>query len=264
MADAAASKAVEGNLMGVQVPSPALILMLKDNINYRWTPELAYAVGLIATDGNLSKDKRHILFTTTDLQLAKIFKKCLGLKNKIMVTPPSGFGKKLAYRINFGNVKFYRWLIKIGLAVNKTHLIKRMGIPERYFADFLRGHIDGDGSIFTYNDRYMVYKNKRYSYDRLYTNFISTSPNHIKWLRSKIKKILNMQGALSFYLKRNRKFPIWQLRFAKYDSLKLLSWIYYKPKLPCLNRKRIIADRFLKKIGHPSVGSTLTSRILTS
>ncbi len=220
---------------------------MTQNTSRGWNSKLAYAVGLIATDGNLSKDKRHILFTTTDRQLASVFEKCLGIQNKITITPPSGFGKKNAYRINFGNVKLYRWLEKIGIQSDKTYSLGRLFIPEKYLVDFLRGHLDGDGSIFTYDDRYMEYKGKRYSYKRLYTNFISTSYDHIEWIRSKILKILGIKGSLTSYHKEGRKISIWQLRFAKSDSIKLLSWIYYKPDLPCLNRKRLIAERFLTK-----------------
>ncbi|MDD5155104.1 MAG: hypothetical protein PHF11_01295 [Candidatus Omnitrophica bacterium] len=219
---------------------------MKQNINYNWNSNLAYAVGLITTDGNLCKDGRHILFTTTDRQLANVFKGCLGIKNKIMMTSPSGFGRKNAYRINFGNVKLYRWLQKIGMVSNKMNFKGKLNIRGGYFVDFLRGHLDGDGSIFTCTDRYMAYKGRRYVYNRLYTNFISTNRRQIKWIRSRIKEILNIQGSLTSYLKKDRKIPIWQLRFAKNDSLKLLHWIYYKPTLPCLNRKRKIAERFLR------------------
>jgi len=218
---------------------------MKDDTKHKWNSDLAYAIGLIATDGNLSKDKRHILFTTTDRQLANTFKKCLGIKNKTIITPPCGFGKKHAYRINFSNARLYRRLQGIGLMPRKTISISKLNIPDRYFVDFLRGHLDGDGSIFTYLDKYMEYKEKIYCYNRLYTKFISASFDHISWIRGKIKEILGIQGSLTHYLKTNRKNPIWQLRFAKKDSLKLLPWIYYKPGLPCLNRKKEIADRFL-------------------
>jgi DNA-binding transcriptional regulator WhiA len=222
--------------------------MMQEDIDYKWNSKLAYIIGLIATDGNLSKDKRHILFTTTEKQLANIFKKCLGIKNKIMVTPPSGFDKKFAYRINFGDVKFYSWLTDLGLMPNKTRHLGKLSIPDKYFADFLRGHLDGGGSVFTYIDKYMEYKGKKYVYHRLYTHFISSSFKHIRWLRSKIKEILNIEGCLSSYLRENRKFSLWQLRFAKKDSLKFLFWLYYKPNLPCLKRKQKIADRFLKNL----------------
>ncbi|MEK7574528.1 MAG: hypothetical protein AAB514_03305, partial [Patescibacteria group bacterium] len=47
-----------------------------------WSPNFAYAIGLIATDGNLSKDGRHLNMTSGDKDMILTFKKCLGLKNK--------------------------------------------------------------------------------------------------------------------------------------------------------------------------------------
>ena len=54
-----------------------------NKIKIQWSPKLAYAIGLMATDGNLSKDGRHLAFVSKDLQLIRTFKNCLGLKVKI-------------------------------------------------------------------------------------------------------------------------------------------------------------------------------------
>src|SRR5262245_40812514 len=43
--------------------------------------------------------------------------------------------------------------------------------------------------------------------------------------------------------------PIWCLRYAKRESLRLLRWIYYSPDVPCLIRKRDKATRFLAPLG---------------
>ncbi len=51
-------------------------------IPIQWSGNLAYAVGLIATDGNLSKDGRHMVFVSKDLQLVETFQKCLGINKK--------------------------------------------------------------------------------------------------------------------------------------------------------------------------------------
>lgn len=212
---------------------------------YRWTANVAYAVGLIATDGCLSKDGRHISLTSTDIQLLETFRDCLRIKNSITKNPSGIFAKKKCYKIQFGNVKFYAWLNSIGLSPKKTYNIKKLDIPDIYFPDFLRGHLDGDGSVFTYVDRYMQYKGKQYTYERLYTVFISTSSEHIKWIRLTLIKLLNVKGSLSFFTGKNRVIPLWSLRFAKKDSLKILPWIYYDSSLPCLERKRKIAERFL-------------------
>lgn len=105
----------------------------------RWTPNLAYAIGLIATDGNLSKDKRHISLTSTDKQLLRTFKSCLRLKNRICLNPSGGEARKQCYKVTFGDVKFYNQLLKIGLMPNKTFNLSYLKIPKKYFADFLRG-----------------------------------------------------------------------------------------------------------------------------
>jgi hypothetical protein len=39
--------------------------------NFNWTPELAYTIGLLTTDGNLSKDGRHITIRSSDIQIIK-------------------------------------------------------------------------------------------------------------------------------------------------------------------------------------------------
>ena len=212
---------------------------------YRWTSNLAYAVGLIATDGCLSKDERHISLTSTDMQLLETFRDCLGIKNSITNNPTGSFAKKKCYKIQFGNVEFYAWLNSKGLSPKKTYNIGKLDIPDIFFPDFLRGHLDGDGSVFTYTDRYMRYRGKQYTYERLYTVFISTSPEHIKWIRSTLTKLLRVKGGLSYFTGKNRIVPLWSLKFAKKDSLKILSWIYYDPSVPCLERKRAIANRFI-------------------
>lgn len=213
----------------------------------KWSTGIAYAIGLITTDGSLSKDGRHITLVSKDIQLLRTFRECLELNNRIGIRPPGGYSKRNAYSIQFGNVVFYRWLKKIGLTPNKTYTIGNLIIPDRYFADFLRGHLDGDGSIFTYKDRYMVYKGRAYKYLRIYTAFNSASYAHLSWIRTRIEKSLGIHGALNSWLREDRNISLWTLRFAKYESLKLLSWLYYKPNLPCLIRKKNIALRVLQK-----------------
>ena len=47
---------------------------------FEWSSELAYAVGLIATDGCLGRDKSHMTMTSKDIDLLETFKRCLGIK----------------------------------------------------------------------------------------------------------------------------------------------------------------------------------------
>jgi len=105
------------------------------NIDYqiKWTPEFAYAIGLLTTDGNLSKDGRHFDFTSDDVELVKTFKKCMNLTNVKIGTKTSGSTNKRYSRIQFSNVKLYKKLLKIGLMPNKSRNINGLKIPNRYF-----------------------------------------------------------------------------------------------------------------------------------
>ncbi len=214
---------------------------------FSWNRNLAYAIGLIVTDGSMSRDGRHIVFSSSDLELIKIFKSCLNLNNKITEKKKSGWTKKTPYMIQFGNIQLYNWLLSIGLHPNKTYDIGKIKIPDEYFPDFLRGHLDGDGSIWTYIDRWNTFKNKKYVYKRLYIRFLSASQKHILWLQTSISRLLGISGRI--YERKpsrpNQKTSLWELKFAKKDSMKLIGLIYYNKNVPCLKRKRKVADDFI-------------------
>lgn len=254
MADARASKARDRKIMWVRLPPPALFNMPKVKLpfrNYKWSPELAYIVGLLTTDGNLSKDGRHINMRSSDKNLLKTFKTCLKLNDKIAQSVNNGYAKKPSFRIQFSNIQFYRWLLKIGLFPAKTYTIGKLRIPNLYFRDFLRGHLDGDGSVFTYTDKYNHYRGHNYVNQRVYVKFISASQTHINWLHEAIKKISGIQGS-SQCNKRNKinRVPIWEIKFSKKDSLLLLDWIYYQENLPCLERKKKLVMKIFKLVAN--------------
>jgi hypothetical protein len=196
-----------------------------NNYTFQWSPEVAYAIGLITTDGSLSKDGRHIIFVSKDIQLIKTFKSCLGLDSKIGKTISGYTGKKNTCKVQFSHIKLYKTLLDIGLYPNKTKTIKGVKIPEVYFPDFLRGHFDGDGSFYSYFD-------KRWKDSFMYyLTFISASSQHIFWLQNSICELFNCKGAV------NTSKGITQLRYAKKETGILLNKMYYSSSVPCLKRK---------------------------
>jgi len=192
----------------------------------RWSPEIAYVVGLISTDGNLSTDGRHISLVSKDIQLLKTFKGCLNLKNKIGNRKSGYTGIKDCHHIQFGDVIFYRWLLKIGLTQNKSKTIGKLKIPDKYFFDFLRGHFDGDGSCYGYWDQ------RWKSSFMFYISFTSGSLKHLQWLQNRIFYFLEITGYLG-----NTNKGVWILRYPKKKSKKIITKMYYKKNLPCLKRK---------------------------
>lgn len=192
----------------------------------RWSCNLAYVIGLIVTDGSLSKDGRHIELTSKDKGQIETFSRILNLKNKIGYKRSDYNPSGVYYRIQFGNVRLYRFLIKIGLTPNKTKTIGQIEIPDKYFADFLRGHLDGDGYTTSYYDS--VFKNSF----RLYTGFVSASLKHLEWIKDKVRIIHHVEGRIKFAGK-----STYQLVYAKKASIQLFGVMYYKKNLPYLKRK---------------------------
>lgn len=202
----------------------------------KWSSKVAYAVGLITTDGNLSPDGRHINLTSKDKEQVDNFKFCLGLKNKIGRKSRGGDREKKYYVLQFGDVIFYRWLVDLGLMPNKSKIVGALKIPNEHFFHFLRGCLDGDGCIRKYQDK--VFPNSQ----RLYVTFNCASFKHLQWLQKTIKNLSNLNGRL----RGDRKNGVmYVLVFARKESLKLLPLIYPNENVPRLIRKYSIVESFL-------------------
>lgn len=210
----------------------------KGRVDTTWRPELAYAVGLITADGSLSKNGRHINFTSKDLDLIQTFQKCLNLED-IKVGQKSR-GKELEkkyHQVQFGDVLFYKWLEECGLTPNKSLTINSIKIPDEYFFDFVRGEWDGDGTIVCSEDK--RWKN---SY-MISIGFSSGSIDLLLWLRCEINKRLGTTGSVTQGAK------VLQLRYAKKDSKKLFDAMFYKENPPHLKRKFAKAQKIFKMNG---------------
>jgi hypothetical protein len=194
---------------------------------------------MIATDGNLSRDGRHLTVTSADSDMLALICRCLTLKARI--TPTSG-GR--CYRVQWSDRTLYRWLQSIGLSPAKSRTLGPLKIPTEYLADFVRGCIDGDGSIVVYVDRHHSARNPRYVYQRLYVTLVSASRAFLDWIRLTIERVIGIHGSLCERMSR-RQHSYWVLRYARHESERLLGWMYYADHVSCLDRKRARAAPFL-------------------
>lgn len=233
MADRHASGACARKSVRVQLPPLALFYIVcgmrysVSKYKYmRWSNNLAYLVGLMTTDGNLSKDGRHMSFVSKDLEQVQNVIIILKLKNKICVKNSSFKNNGKYYYVQFGNVEFYKFLNSVGLFPNKTKNLGSLLIPDVYIKDFIRGHLDGDGYTYSYWDK--RWKNSF----MFYTVLVSASKKHVIWLREIILNLYKLEGKI----KRNKS--VYVLVFSKKASIKLMEVIYYSRNLICMKRKR--------------------------
>ena len=133
--------------------------------------EVAYAVGLMATDGNLAGDRRHLSFVSRDADLVETLRRCLRVTTEARAirTPRGG----TLFRVQWGSRILYDWLLAVGLMPAKSRKLGALVVPEAYFADFFRGCVDGDGSVLVYTDRTGL--KAGYVYERLYVSLVSAS-----------------------------------------------------------------------------------------
>ncbi len=206
----------------------------KERVDRRWSPRLAYAIGLLATDGCLSKDGRHINLTSKDRDQLTNFLQCLGINNKIG-RKFSGLRTRVYLQVQFGDIIFYRFLLGIGLTPAKSKTMGVLQIPKKYFFDFLRGAFDGDGTFYSYWD-----PRWRSSF-MFYTVFISASRSHIDWIRQELHTRLGIAG----HVAHDGKKITYQLKYAKRESLKVLRRMYYNDAVVCLTRKRLKIEKAL-------------------
>jgi len=208
----------------------------KGKVMIKWSPDFAYAIGLLATDGCLSTNGTHIIFVSKDLEQVENFKKILKLDSKIG-NNYSGTGN-LSYRVQFGDILLCKFLRSIGIFENKSKTIGVIKIPRKYFFDFLRGSFDGDGTFYSYWD-------KRWkSSFMFYSEFISASKKHIDWIREEIFARIKISG----HITKAKKNSCYQLKYAKKESTILLKKLYYKKGLICLRRKRLKIKKILGSI----------------
>ena len=100
--------------MGKRGPKP------KGKVNIQWSADFAYGIGLLVSDGNLSPNGRHIVFTSKDLEMIELFQQSLKIEATVG-RKSSGRGLEKRYHVaQFGDVLFYQFLLDIGLMPNKS------------------------------------------------------------------------------------------------------------------------------------------------
>lgn len=202
-----------------------------------WSSLTAYAVGLMASDGNLSKDGRHLVFVSKDRELIQSIKQAFGVTANERLGPIHGKDDgRVYYRLQWGSVAQYEFLTSVGLTARKSLTIAELRIPKQYFFDFLRGTFDGDGCFYSYYD-------KRWkSSFMFYLDFVSASEPHLDWLQREVSEQLGIQG----HRTRSVSHTFFHLKYAKQESLTLLKKMYEDPKAPALKRKKLKITKALR------------------
>jgi hypothetical protein len=205
-----------------------------------WTPTLAYAVGLIATDGGLIRG-RSISFPSADRELVELLLRCLGKSNKISVERGEA---GIYYRTQIGDIAMYRWLLSIGIGPRKSLTIGAIDVSDEFLFPLVRGLLDGDGSIMNKVARADTKRRQDYRWEYLQTKFVSGSRKHLVWLRTRLADATGVEGYLMTQKPKGRARACYALRFSKHASVRLLPLLYPDQEAPRLTRKWRVWEDF--------------------
>lgn len=212
-------------------------MKMMKKVDTTWSSSLAYIIGIIATDGNLSPDERHIVITSKDEDLLLLIRDSLNLTSNVG-KKSRGRSKEKKYSIlQIGDKNFYNFLLSIGLTPNKSKTIGRLSIPQQYFSHFLRGCIDGDGNISSS-------RHPESKHQQLRIRLYSASAQFLLWIEAELNKQLNLSGGW-IYTAPDK--ILGALSYGKADSTKILHFIYNDKGRLFLKRKLEIGKVFMGK-----------------
>ncbi|OIP60385.1 MAG: hypothetical protein AUK19_00145 [Candidatus Moranbacteria bacterium CG2_30_45_14] len=212
-------------------------MKMMKKVDTTWSPSLAYIIGIIATDGNLSPDQRHIVITSKDGDLLLLIRDNLKLTSKVGKKSRGTSKEKKYSTLQIGDKNFYNFLLSIGLTQKKSKTIGKLSIPKQYFSHFLRGCIDGDGNISSSSHPESRHQQLRI---RLY----SASTKFLLWIETELNKQLSLSGG---WIYTSPDKILGALSYGKADSTKILHFIYNDKGDLFLERKLEIGRVFMGK-----------------
>jgi len=115
--------------------------------------ESSYIFGLILSDGNIAWNPQKGYYSITITASEKDKDHLESIRNLLSSTKPLLYSSKTkSYRLIVNSKKLCQKLMQLGISPKKSLTLEFPKIPKNYLRHFIRGVIDGDGSVF-YRDR---------------------------------------------------------------------------------------------------------------
>ncbi|MDE2231883.1 MAG: hypothetical protein KGJ95_07470 [Candidatus Omnitrophica bacterium] len=115
------------------------------------TPEMAYVLGFIYSDGNLGNQLNQFSISQKEPEILYKIRDLMDSEHKITRQV-----KQELYTLTIGNKVMINDLLALGLTPNKSLDAKFPVLPNDLYRHFIRGYFDGDGSIFMSDNAWRV------------------------------------------------------------------------------------------------------------
>jgi len=129
--------------------------MIKNvNVNFfkTWTPAMAWVLGVIASDGCVYIHKKsyrnQLIIEMKDLDVLEKIRLAMNSDHKILKIEYIKWNRKFSInRLVIARKEIVNDLVRLGITPRKSKTLKMPNVPNKYFSHFVRGYLDGDGSV---------------------------------------------------------------------------------------------------------------------
>ena len=197
---------------------------------------MAYILGFLYADGNVTKTKRgthYVAWYTADKNLLEKMKSIVQAEHLIKLRVAKS-GK--VYRMQIGSKEWFGDLSLLGLRPNKTRRLTLPDIPGEFQGDFIRGYFDGDGNVWVG----YVHTEREKSTKTIQVSFTSASKEFLFSLRDLLKTLGLLGGGL--YTEKNGQYT--RLTFSVRDALKIYKIMYNAEHKLLLERKKQVFEKY--------------------
>jgi len=204
-----------------------------ENFFNEWAHELAYFLGWMASDGNITNNLKNFRITSTDIEHLENLFSMFSYGWTVSIRKwkkEKEINYKPAGTIAIARRDIVNKLIYYGITPKKSLTIKMPNVPGKYLRDFVRGLFEGDGCITIKLNKFISPK-------------IVFSSGSLGFLES-IGKEIQKQTALKYYVRVDKK-GTWTLEYNSPTATEILFHYFYSgvPENMILKRKY---DKFIE------------------
>lgn len=203
-------------------------LLREDYFSIIDCPEKAYFLGLLFADGSIALDDKRapslrLELVESDVDILKTFLNRVNSQASLKYDKRKN-RKNGTFSFSIRSQKLVNDLSKYNIVPNKTYVVDDVVIPKDYEIDYLRGFIDGDGSIY------------QESNGKWHMNICGHSLNIISQLSILGNQLIGKEGSgyISCY------DNVYRHTWSQSDTFKLLDVLYNNDRIS-ITRKRLKA-----------------------
>jgi hypothetical protein len=195
-----------------------------------WTAEMAYVLGYWFADGNMyfqpGAGGYFISIGSKDVEHLATLREVIGAGNLARITGSD------VYKLVICRKEMYTDLLRLGGTERKSLTLTWPDVPEAFLADFVRGYVDGDGSLTWNKPNNSVLP-------------MITAAGTQEFLTGMSAAIASVTGIPAPTCHRDKRKHVSSIAWFGIFAKCLAYWLYHRKPGLSLPRKRAIAEQFL-------------------